>query len=196
MNRLRSLITGLAITLVSCGQQSQETIVKTDTGFQEFFNNGFIKTQVIRKSDSLEDKYFYNRYDSGHIDSLYRFKLFYDTMLPWQQYIYSPNQVNKELSLEKITLDSGDYIRFHLLKPKYDIIAIHLRKNQIDRLNDTTYQGSLRPLRPQQFYLRNPHDSLLNGFVIDWGFWSKTDTVGSIALQHNRYLKFEIRDRE
>jgi hypothetical protein len=117
-------------------------------------------------------------------------------MLPWQQYIYSPSQVNKELSLEKITLDSGDYIRFHLLKPKYDIIAIHLRKNQIDRLNDTTYQGPLRPLKPQQFYLRNPHDSLLNGFVIDWGFWSKTDTVGSIALQHNRYLKFEIRDRE
>jgi len=194
MDRLQILIVGLTITLVSCGQQGGERLVKTDKGFQEFFQNGFIKTEFIKKNDSLEDKYFYNPYDSGQIDSLYQFKLFYDTMLPWKQYIYNQDQINRELNLAKVALDSGEFIKFKLLKPRYDIISIYLRKNEINRLRDTTYWGPLKPSTLRQFFLRVPSDSILTGFVMDWGFWSKTDTIGSIGLQHNRFLKFEIAD--
>jgi hypothetical protein len=189
MNR-QAILFGLLIILSSCGQSPKDNIIKTDKGFQEFYDNGFIKTELIKKADSLEDKYFYNLYDSGLLDSLYQFKLYYDTMVAWRQYIYNTDRIKEELTFESITLDSGDYIKFRLIKPHYDIISLYLRKNNKDKTQDTTLWGQLSSTTPRQFYLADKGDSVLTGFVIDWGVWSKSDTVGTYGIQINRYLKF------
>lgn len=192
--RLQTLIIGLVITLISCDSQTN-TRISTENGYQEYFDNGFIKIDCIKKTASLEDKYFYNRYDSGLIDSLYQFRLFYDTIVPWKQYIYNSEQLAREIKIDRIQLDSGDFIKFELLNPRYDYISLHLRKNQTDRLSDTVYHNLPTLENPRHVLLRDPRDSTLTGFIFDWGIWSKTDTIGSIGTQVIRFLKFEIKDR-
>jgi hypothetical protein len=110
-------------------------------------------------------------------------------MVPWQQYIYDRTAVKEELAIQRLTLDSGDFVSFKLLKPRYYWMAVYvIRPN----LGDTILRvPDLAEYR--EYYLEIPPDSAIGGFVIDCGIWETSDSVGTIGLQVDRYLMFNLK---
>ena len=155
-----------------------------------FYGNGFIRSEILKEGDSVNSKYFYNYYDSGFLDSLYKFKQFGDTLLPFQQYIYNNEAVDDELAVKTIKSDSGAFIQFNLLKPKGEWISVYFRNYNYK--NDSLIEGEPKPLTSMT--IKNPGDSVIIGFAYDKGIYLKTDTVGSIGHFFIRYLKFKIKN--
>ncbi len=190
---MRRILLLILVFLSSCSNYKKDGHEQTsEKQPREFFDNGFIKSEVLLENDTIREKYFYNYYDSGSIDSLYKFRQFGDTLLPFQQYIYNPDIVSKEIRIENIESDTGNLSKFTLQKPRGEWIAIYLQS--VNDKKDSLIQGETKP--SNSIVIKNSRDSVILGFVIDRGIYLKTDTAGSIGHFFERYLKFRIKNKD
>lgn len=178
----------VSLSLFSCHRRVESEQKSPDQ--REFYENGNIRRQVIILSDTTTRSVFYNKYDSGKVDSSYNYRRFQDVYVPWEQFIDDQKKVMEELDISIENLDSGTYVKFLLLRPQGEWLSIWHRSG----LKDTTYRGTLTETWPRQIYVKNNLDSVMDGYAIDWRVWSKTDT-STTGLQYSRYLKFTIPKR-
>jgi len=180
-----------SIMLFGCGKSIDYPIAGKQNDSIEYFSNGNPKSYKVTKSDSVFDINFYNQFESGAIDSQYRYRYFYDTLIPHEEYIYTDKQITKELLISKLKTDSGEYYKFNLLEPRNEWISIYIRGNGQSFKKDTLI-AILHFINPRVITIKANEDSVINGYIKDWRFLTLTDTIGSIGHVMSRYLKFKI----
>jgi hypothetical protein len=170
---------------MSCAYKEKNSLPYSNSK-RIFYPSGNVRLDSITLTDSTRRTVYYNEYDSGKIDSLSNYRLFQDTLVQWQKFIYAKEKVDQELRVSHEELDSGRYVKFLLLRPNGWWIAVW----HISKAKDTTYYGTPVRSTPRQIYVKNDLDSAMTGYVKDWRVWSRFDS-SKTWLEHSRYLKFQ-----
>lgn len=183
----------LVAFFVSCKQSHDKHVNEPGNDSISYFDNGNPKTYKKIRSDSIFDVMYYTQNAYGVLDSMYRYKPFQDTLLAHEQYIYNDRKSKEELNIIRIETDSGRYFEFTLKRPHGEWIALFIKRNNENYKKDTLIWGEFKTSTPRQIFQKDLGDSILSGYVMDWGIFTRADTVGAIGHHVKRFVKFDRR---
>lgn len=183
----------IVVFFVSCRHSHDKNVDEPVNDSITYFDNGNPKTYKKIRRDSIFDVMYYRENENGVLDSMYRFKPFQDTLLAHEQYIYNDNKSKEELNINRIETDSGQYFEFTLTRPHGEWIALYIKRNNENWKKDTLIWGEFKTSTPRQIFQKDLGDSILSGYVMDWGIFTRADTVGTIGHHVKRFVKFDHR---
>ena len=162
----------ISFSIIRCGTSSERQEEPVNTTEAEYYSNGFIKQEVLEKTDTTKFVQFYSLIDSGRIDSAYYYELFRDTLVAFDEYILNKEVIDRNVR----TVVKADSLEFNLKKQKYFWISLIL-KNRADNTDsivsihrDGNSSDIKIPIPNEPWYVKSVHD---------WGVWvNGNDSIG------------------
>jgi hypothetical protein len=150
----------ISFCIIRCGTSSERQEEPVSTTESEYYSNGFIKQEVLEKTDTSKFVQFYSPIDSGRIDSAYYYEVFRDTLVAFDEYI-----LNKEVIARNVDSNvNGDSLEINLKRQKYFWISLTLknRANNTDSLVSIHRDGNSSdikiPTPKEPWYVKSVHD--------------------------------------
>ncbi len=186
--RTRNFLVIFATFLLSCSTEQEQS--NSNAGL-EFYENGWIKSEIVSRTDSTERIAYYNRLDSGNIDSIYHYQVFQDTLLPFYQMIFNDPSTKDNLTIDESS-ENGYRLDIELRNARGDWIYLNFLNEEGKGIK--TVHGSMDTNHdePRTISFTDSIRTSNNIIIGDWWIWIKPQ--GKVGRQLERQIFIDLDD--